>query len=134
MLSIQGPFSRRELLSVGSVGLAGLCLPNFLQRQAVAAPAKSGKAESVIFLYLQGSPSHIDTWDPKPDAPAEVRGEFKPIATAAPGLQLTEVLPLLARQARRFALVRSIGVNPRGLANHGAAIYMLLTGHDPTNF
>jgi hypothetical protein len=88
----------------------------------------------VILLYLQGSPSHIDLWDPKPAAPAEIRGEFKPIATTAPGLLLGEVLPLLAQQAHRFALVRSLGVKPRGLANHGAAIYMLMTGYDPSNF
>src|SRR5947209_3837552 len=135
MLSIQGKFSRRELLTVGSVGLAGLGLPGFLHQQAEAAPAKkSGKAESVIFLYLQGSPSHIDTWDPKPDAPVDIRGEFKPIATTAPGMQLSEVLPMLARQARHFALVRSLGVKPKGLSNHGASIYMLLTAHDPNNF
>src|SRR5712671_4983476 len=135
MLSIQGALSRRELLTVGSVGLAGLCLPDFLHRQAGAVPTKGGgKADSVIFLYLQGSPSHIDTWDPKPDAPAEIRGEFRPISTTAPGLQLCEVYPLLAKQARHFALVRSLGVKPKGLTNHGAAIYMLLTAHDPGNF
>src|SRR5215468_5163882 len=133
MLSIRGMLSRRELLTVGSVGLAGLGLPDFLHRQAQAAPARS-KAESVIFLYLQGSPSHIDTWDPKPDAPVDIRGEFKPIATTAPGMQLSEVLPMLAQQARHFALVRSLGVKPKGLSNHGASIYMLLTAHDPNNF
>jgi hypothetical protein len=93
-----------------------------------------GKAEGVILLYLQGAPSHIDLWDPKPGAPAEIRGEFKPIRTRVPGMSLSEVLPRLAVQADRFALIRSLGTKPRGLANHGAAIYMLLTGHDPTNF
>jgi hypothetical protein len=126
-----GTPSRRELLTVGAVGLAGLSLPDFL---AARGSGGKGKAEGVIFLYLQGSPSHIDLWDPKPDAPAEIRGEFKPIATSAPGVTLTEVLPLLARQAHRFTLVRSLGVKPRGLANHGASIYMLMTAHDPTNF
>src|SRR5439155_7447190 len=127
MLSIRGMLSRRELLTVGSVGLAGLGLPDFLHRQAQAASAKS-RAESVIFLYLQGSPSHIDTWDPKPDAPVDVRGEFKPIPTAAPGMSLTEMYPLLAKEAKHFALVRSLGVKPKGLANHGYSIYMLMTG------
>jgi len=93
-----------------------------------------GRAKSVILMHLQGSPSHIDLWDPKPAAPAEIRGEFKPIPTTVPGLQLGEVLPMLARQAHRFALVRSLGVKPKGLTNHGAAIYMLLTAADPTNF
>jgi hypothetical protein len=110
-----------------------------LHHEALAAevgPRRNGfgRARSVILLYLQGSPSHIDLWDPKPDAPAEIRGEFKPIATRVPGMMLGEVLPMLAHQADKFALVRSVGVKPKGLRNHGAAIYMLMTGHDPTNF
>ena len=88
----------------------------------------------MLLLYLQGSPSHIDTWDPKPDAPEGIRGEFKPIATTVPGIRLTEVLPRLARQAHRFTLIRSLGVKPQGLANHGASIYMLMTGAGPLNF
>ncbi len=132
-----GP-TRRELLSVGSLSLFGLALPDVFRRRAGAAgaptPAGFGRAESVILLYLQGSPSHIDLWDPKPLAPAEVRGEFKPIATNVPGLLLGEVLPRLARVADHFALVRSLGVKPKGLANHGSAIYMLMTGHDSANF
>lgn len=148
MLSLLGPRgrlcdapSRRDLLTVGSLPLIGLTLPNLLQRQAQAksaTPSKGGngfgKAQSVLLLYLQGSPSHIDTWDPKPDAPDGIRGEFKPIATTVPGMRVTEVLPKLAQQAQRFALLRSLGVKPRGLANHGASIYMLMTGYDPLNF
>src|SRR5262245_38423915 len=114
MLSIQGRpgrprdgLPRREFLSVGAVGLLGLHLPDVLRHEARArslpAPANReagfGRAHSLIFLYLQGSPSHIDLWDPKPDAPAEYRGEFRPIATTAPGMILSETLPLLARQA-----------------------------------
>src|SRR5262249_15007320 len=130
----------RALLTAGAVGLAGLSLPDFLRARAARRPDANrqpngfGKAEGVILLYLQGSPSHIDLWDPKPDAPAEIRGEFKTVPTSASGVHLTEVLPLLGKQAHRFTLVRSLGVKPRGLANHGAAIYMLMTGHDPTNF
>ena len=137
-------WSRRELLTVGSLSLLGLSLPDVLRRKAMADAARIGaagpgsdgfgRAQSVILVYLQGSPSHIDLWDPKPDAPAEIRGEFRPIPTRASGMLLGEVLPLLAEQAHRFSLVRSIGVNPKGLRNHGAAIYMLMTGHDPTNF
>ncbi len=127
--------SRRDLLTVGSIALAGLALPDLLRARAAKPTAKGeGKAEGVIFLYLQGAPSHIDLWDPKPDAPAGIRGEFAPIKTTVPGTHLSEVLPGLAKQAHRFTLIRSLGTNPRGLANHGAAIYMLLTGHDPTNF
>lgn len=146
MLSIYGPAgslcdrpSRRELLTVGGLSLLGWSLPNFLSLQARAAPAPAaaagfGRANSVIFIHLQGSPSHIDLWDPKPDAPAEIRGEFKPIATSAPGVYFGEVLPKLAEQTKHFAVVRSIGVDPKGLRNHGAAIYMLMTGHSPLNF
>jgi len=129
----------RELLSIGALSLLGLSLPEVLHRQAQArenrlASNGFGCARSVILLYLQGSPSHIDLWDPKPNAPDYIRGEFKPIATGVPGIQLSETLPLLARQANQFALIRSIGVKPKGLNNHGSAIYMLMTGHDSSNF
>jgi hypothetical protein len=145
MLTIQGKSgrlcdgpSRRELLRIGGLSLIGLRLPQFLEQQARGGPSAKhgsfGAATGVILIHLQGSPSHIDLWDPKPSAPEGIRGEFKPIATNVPGTFLGEVLPQLARRADQFALVRSIGVQPRGLANHGAAIYMLLTGHDPLNF
>jgi len=151
MFSVLGPggrfcdsFSRRELLTVGGLSLLNLGLPGFLRQlslqQEAAAADRSvplpgfGKAESVIFVYLQGAPSHIDLWDPKPNAPAEIRGEFSPIATAAPGIFLGEVLPQLARQAGKFSLIRTVGCKPKGLPNHGSAIYMLMTGHDPGNF
>lgn len=146
MLSVLGPagrlcdsLSRRELLAVGGLPLLGLGLPEFLRSQASAAAKPSrgagfGSAESVILLYLQGSPSHIDLWDPKPQAPAEIRGEFSPIATKSPGVMLGEVLPELAEQADHFSLIRTVGCKPKGLPNHGSAIYMLMTGHDPDNF
>lgn len=136
--------SRRELLSIGGLSLIGLSLPAFLRQHAIQAASnpsgssrssrRSGTAESVILVYLQGSPSHIDLFDPKPEAPAEIRGEFRPIATRAPGMQLGEVLPMLAEQAHNFTLIRSLGVKPKGLRNHGSAIYMLMTGSDPNNF
>jgi hypothetical protein len=147
MYSILGPRgrlcdqnSRRELLTIGGSTLLGLGLSDLLRMEASGEPSRGeaaagfGRADSVVLVYLQGSPSHIDLWDPKPDAPLEIRGEFKPIATNTPGLFLGEVLPKLARQSQHFTVVRSIGVDPKGLRNHGAAIYMLLTGHDPTNF
>ena len=151
MFSVLGPhgrlcdsLSRRDLITVGGLSLLGLGLPDFLRhrsvQQSVAAAERPallpgfGKAESVIFIYLQGAPSHIDLWDPKPGAPAEIRGEFAPIATGASGIFLGEVLPLLARQAARYSLIRSVGCKPKGLPNHGSAIYMLMTGHDPGNF
>jgi len=93
-----------------------------------------GRAQSVIFIFLQGAPSHIDLWDPKPNAPEEIRGEFQPIATTAPGVYVGEVLPKLAQQADKFTIIRSLGCKPKGLPNHGSAIYMLMTGHDSSNF
>ena len=152
MLSLFGPRgrlcdspSRRDLLTAGSLPLLGLALPDVLRYEAHAkaeakpnAPVKGGdgfgKAKSVLLLYLQGSPSHIDTWDPKPDAPEGIRGEFMPISTSVTGTRLTEVLPGLARRAHLFTLIRSLGVKPQGLANHGASIYMLMTGAGPLNF
>lgn len=131
--------SRRELLTVGSLSLVGLNLPDFLMRRSLAKDSGSrtdgfGRAESAIIVFLQGAPSHIDLWDPKPGAPAEIRGEFKPILTPVPGVFLGEVLPRLALQAEKFSLIRSLGCKPKGLPNHGSAIYMLMTGHDPGNF
>ena len=126
--------ARRELLTVGGLSLVGLGLPELLRQQQPLGADQSGRgsgfgnANSGVLIYLQGSPSHIDLWDPKPEAPAEIRGEFQPIATRAPGIELGEVLPKLAEQAQHFSLVRSIGVDPKGLRNHGAAIYMLMTG------
>jgi hypothetical protein len=146
MLSILGPAgglcdraSRRQLLTVGSLSFVGMSLPQLLRSQAAAGGIDSvrpgfGRADSVLMIYLQGSPSHIDLWDPKPAAPAEIRGEFRPIASRVPGMELGEVLPLLAGEADKFTLVRSCGVKPKGLRNHGSSIYMLLTGHDPGNF
>ncbi len=133
MLHIIG---RRHFLTAGAAPLLGLSLAGVPRAGAAGGKggAGFGKARSVILLYLQGAPSHIDLWDPKPDAPEGIRGEFKPIATAVPGVRLTEVLPRLARSAKLFALIRSLGVKPQGLANHGASIYTLMTGAGPLNF
>src|SRR5438105_11949157 len=101
MLSIPGKsgstcdgFSRREFLRVGGAGLLGLSLGDIFRLQAAsvtdtpAIKAGWGQAKSVIMIFLQGGPSHIDIWDPKPDAPSNVRGEFKPIKTVIPGVHL----------------------------------------------
>src|SRR6476619_981639 len=99
MLTIRGPgarlcdsISRREVLRVGSLGMAGLSLPRLLAAgtRPLDARASGGKAKSCIVLFLMGGPPQHSTWDPKPDAPAEVRGEFKPIPTNVPGVQICE--------------------------------------------
>lgn len=125
--------NRRQMLRSCSAGLLGLSLPNFLSLRAQAAPAQSGgvgfgKAKSCIVLYCWGGVSHIDTWDTKPNAPAEVRGEFKPIATSVPGIQVGEHMPLLAQQMHRLAVIRS--VHHRCPA-HGKGMYWNMTGHPP---
>jgi hypothetical protein len=136
-----GP-TRRELLQVGSVGLLGLTLPNLfaLQEAAAASPNTQhstlnaqafGRAKNVIFLFLQGGPSHIDIWDPKPEAPDYIRGAFKAIDTKIPGCQVTELMPQLAKSLDRATLIRSLSYTPAGLINHTAAIYQILTGYTP---
>ncbi len=122
--------SRRGLLRLG---LLGLSLPEFLALHSRAAGSTGraggiGKARSCIVLFCWGGTSHVDTWDPKPDAPAEVRGEFKPIATSVPGIRVGEHMPLLARQMHRLAVIRSIH---HQCSAHGKGMYWNLTGHPP---
>ena len=90
-----------------------------------------GSAKHVILLFLQGGPSHLDIWDPKPEAPSNIKGEFKPINTKVPGIQLSETMPLLAGQVDKCTLIRSMSYTPKGLFNHTAAIYQMLTGYPP---
>ena len=115
--------TRRELLKVGSLG-AGLTLTQYLRLQA-AQPSNTEK-RSAIFVFMEGAPSHQDTFDLKPQAPADVRGEFKPIPTSVTGVQICEHLPLLAKRADKYAIVRGITHN---VADHGLAKKYLLTGN-----
>jgi hypothetical protein len=113
---------RRAFLRIGGgLALAGLTFPPL----ARAGQAHAGGARSCILVYLLGGPPHLDMWDLKPEAPAEVRGPFRPIATAVPGVRLCEHLPRLARLAGRYALVRSVSHNNH---NHTPMIYYTLTG------
>ena len=82
-------------------------------------------------IFLQGGPSHIDIWDPKPDAPANIRGEFKPIKTKIPGTWIGEHMPMMAQHLDKATLIRSMSYTPNGLFNHTAAIYQMLTGYPP---
>lgn len=134
--------SRREFMKVGSLGLFGLTLQDVLRMQDTAKASTGtgrydgstgfGSAKSVIVLFLQGGPSHIDIWDPKPDAPSNVRGEFKPIKSKIPGIHLSETMPMLADAVDKCTLIRSMSYTPAGLFNHTAAIYQMLTGYEPT--
>lgn len=96
---------RRDFLTVGSLGLAGLTLPKLLQ-----AEARSGKSshKSIIMIYLTGGPPHQDMVDLKPDAPSEIRGEFKPISTSLPGIQVSELMPRTAAMMDKFITIRSL--------------------------
>src|SRR5688572_8945409 len=98
---------RRDFLRVGVLGAAGLSLADYL-RLAEAGEVEKGKASSAIFINLGGGPSHVDSFDMKPDAPAEYRGEFKPIPTNVPGVAFCEHMPRLARCADKFALLRGV--------------------------
>jgi hypothetical protein len=122
MLRIDGPdyrlcdgVSRRRVLEVGAVSALGLSLPEWFQARAALASTRSAAAGQAapkdlncIMLWLWGAPSHIDTWDMKPDAPAEVRGYWKPMRTSAPGIQVCDQLPRFAKQLHRVTLVRSM--------------------------
>jgi len=121
--------SRRDFLRVGSLGLAGLSLADVLRAKAAGATT-SGRAKSVILYWLDGGPSHIETYDPKPHAPAEFRGPFSAISTAAPGIQLCEQLPGHARVMDRVSLARSVYHNH---GDHFAAAHWMLTGYLGSN-
>ncbi len=127
--------TRRELLRVGGSAVLGLSLANLFRLQkAVAGEAPSGgpgfgKAKSVILLYLQGGPSHLDLWDPKDNVPDNVRSVFKAMPTKLPGIRVTELLPKFAQVLDKVTLIRSMSYTPIGLFNHTAAIYQMLTGY-----
>jgi hypothetical protein len=124
--------TRREILQVGYSGLLGIGLPSLLAgRSAGAAASRTDGAtartpKSVILVFLTGAPSHIDTFDMKPDAPPEIRGEFKAIASALPGVPVSEHLPRLAARARKYAIVRSLSHREN---NHLVATHHVLTGY-----
>src|SRR5262245_45481408 len=101
---------RRDFLKVGVLAGLNLTLPDYLRR-AAAGEVRLAKGQSAIVIHLSGGPSHIDSFDLKPDAPEEYRGEFKPIKTNVPGLEICEHLPRLARCADKFALIRNLTHN-----------------------
>jgi hypothetical protein len=126
----QQRLSRRQMLSIGGAAGLGLSLPDLFRLRATSNAAESagsfGAAKSVIFIFLHGGHPQHETWDPKPQAPAEVRGEFGDIATAVPGLRISELLPRCAQIADRLTIVRSLSHdNP----NHVQACLPAMTGH-----
>ncbi len=124
--------SRRQLLCVGGLGVLGLGLGELLAAERLASPgpparqASHGKAKACILLFMWGGPSQLDTWDPKPEAPVEVRGEFRPIGTSVPGVRISEHFPQLARLSDRYAIIRSVTHDDPA---HLSSVHHLLTGH-----
>ena len=118
---------RRWLLRVGALAGAGLSLPDLLRIEARGDTGRA-KSRSCIVFFMEGGPAHQDLWDMKPEAPLEVRGEFQPIATTVPGIQVCEHLPMFARQMHHVAIVRSVH---HGIVDHNAGAYYALTGRAP---
>lgn len=124
-----GPVSRRDALRIGALGVGGMCLSDLLRlREASASQVAPAPDTSVIFVWLPGGPPHMETYDMKPDAPADYRGEFKPIPTNVPGIDVCELLPLHAKCADRYTLIRSIA---HEFADHGGGHKRFLTGRHP---
>jgi hypothetical protein len=123
--------SRRSFIKVGALGLAGLTLPDWLQHQAHASKAgRSTRDTAVIMIWLDGGPTHMETYDPKPEAPAEYRGPLKAIPTNVPGIQLNELLPRHAEVMDKLAIVRSIHHDN---GDHFAGAHWMLTGYHGSN-
>jgi len=121
--------SRRETLRAGALALTGLGLPGLLRAKQAgqnSGPQGFGRAKSCILIFLWGGPSHLDTWDLKPDAPEDIRGPFRSIPTNVPGISISEHFPLLARQAHRLSIVRSMNHDD---AAHLSTAHRILTGH-----
>jgi len=123
--------SRRGFLQAGVVGSAGLSLAGLLRSEAAGAASSGAQAKqknNVILLWMRGGPSHIDMWDPKPDAPEEFRGEFGTMSTCVPGIQLTDMLPQSARVMDKWSIVRSLN---HADAGHSTGDQMCFTGYGP---
>ncbi|MEX0727320.1 MAG: DUF1501 domain-containing protein [Planctomycetaceae bacterium] len=123
------PILRRDMLQAGAIGLLGMSMADLFALRASTAKAETTAPvkppKSVIYLFLTGGPSQHDTFDMKPEAPAEIRGEFSPIATNTPGIDITEGLPMLAQRSQHWSLLRSLSHGNNG---HDQGTYIMLTG------
>ncbi|MBC7816422.1 MAG: DUF1501 domain-containing protein [Planctomycetaceae bacterium] len=122
-------FTRRDVVQLGFLGLSSLTLPALLRAEQQNG-GRSAKAKNVIFIWQQGGPPHQDMWDVKTQAPAEIRGEFNPIATNLPGYQICELMPKLAQQIHRLTILR--GVNHHIPDHNPASMFMLGSGNPPS--
>ena len=121
-----GTYSRRDFVRTGLIGLSSLGLSELFRLESQAATGTTRRAKSMILLWLWGGPSHMETFDLKPDAPTEYRGEFRPIPTNVPGIEISEHLPKLARLADKFALIRSLHHDSPGHVN---STHTVMTGY-----
>ena len=128
-------FSRRFAVRAGAIGVLGLGLDHLELLHALAGPRtdRAVKARSVIYIFLSGGLSQLESFDLKPECPAEIRGEFRPIATTTPGIEICEHLPRLAERSHLWALVRSL---THGSNDHSAGHHIMLTGRSdlPSGF
>ena len=126
-----GPISRRGFLEIGSTAFAALSLSNLMRLRADAAESVGADSDtSVIFVWLPGGPPHQETFDLKPDAPSDYRGDFRPIPTNVPGLDICEHMPMLATTADRYSIIRSVA---HTYADHGGGHKKFLTGRNPNS-
>ncbi|MCH8831001.1 MAG: DUF1501 domain-containing protein, partial [Planctomycetes bacterium] len=124
-----GPVTRRSFLTVGALGLGGLGLSDLLRLQAEASTKTIPEQDTaVIFVWLPGGPPHMEMYDMKPDAPADYRGDFRPIRTNVSGLDVCELMPLHAKLAHKYNIIRSIA---HKFADHGGGHKRFLTGREP---
>ncbi len=125
----RGPLSRRSFLQAGGISVLGLGLSDFLKLRAIAQTSGALlKDNAVIFVWLPGGPAHMDTYDMKPEAPSEYRGDFQPIRTNVPGIEICELFPRQAKIADKFTIVRSVC---HDFADHGGAHKRFMTGRIP---
>ncbi len=124
---LHGRMTRRAMLKIGALAPLGLSLPNLLasSRTQISGTPSFGRAKRCLMLYMWGGPSHIDLFDMKPEAPIEIRGEFQPIRTSVPGIQICEHLPHLAKQVHRLGFIRSVTHSDN---NHSTSAHWMLTG------
>lgn len=138
MFSVFGPvqsktekIDRRSFVQAGTLGVGGLGLSSWLKLQSAQASEKSRRKTSVILFWLSGGPGHMETWDPKPLAPAEFRGPFGAIPTSVPGIQFSELMPRLAKQMDHLAILRTVN---HGSGDHTKGNHWMLTGFEGPAF
>src|SRR5713101_1738311 len=126
-MNTSATISRRRLLQLGGLSTLNLAIPGMVAARFDGCQTRRAAEKSCIFILLCGGPSHLDTWDLKPAAPAEIRGPYQPIATTVPGMRISELHPRLAKLTKHFCLIRSM-THPGNISNHFDAMHNCLSG------